>query len=95
MRVQPVDDRSLERSLVVEGGLVDVDPRCAQTLQDRADVLVLVFDKSSAAFGQALQCPIPLCLAERLPRELQRQHAEVVGDDRRVLLIWPFPSCHA
>ena len=87
MHVQPLDDGSLERSLVVEGGLVAINPGFAQPLQDRADVLVLVLNRSSAASGQALQRPIPLRLAERLPRKLQRQHAEVIGDDRRVLLI--------
>ena len=70
------------------------DPGFAEAHQHRADVLVLVLDRSLSAADPVLERPPVRCLAERLAREFLREHGEVVRDDRVVLVVLPVSRRH-
>lgn len=93
LRIANARPRS-QGGLIVERRLVPVDPGFAQPLQDRADVLVLVFDRAATAADLRLQLPIVIRLAVRFICEFLRQHREIVRDDHVVLAFRPVPSPH-
>lgn len=91
---KPTDDSLLKLTLEIECRLVAFDPGLDETFQDRADVLVLVFDRTATSADELLECAIALRLIERLPCKLHRKHGEIIRDNRVILAVLPIARRH-
>jgi hypothetical protein len=89
MPIEPTHHRVDERSLDIEGRLVAGDPVLTEALGRGADILMLVFDRTTWPADRRLQQTVMPGLAVGAPGDVVGEHREIVRDDRVVLLVGP------
>ena len=96
MQLQPPHHHVDQRHLEIEGGLVAGDPVFAESLQNRADVLVLELDRSLRPVVQKRQeRPAMLRLAVAAPGNVVGQPSQVSRDNHVRFFIHPRAARHA